>query len=488
MRTSKEQRAHGRGVVFAMRLAFTVGVTALLGSCAASEAPKHRPLPELARLADENADPRVLEVSLEARLGEVEYLPGKPTVVWTYGGTVPGPLLEARVGDELVVHFRNSLPEATTLHWHGLRLPAEMDGTQAMQAPVPPGGTFLYRFRLLDAGLFWFHPHVRADVQVEKGLYGVVLVRAEDEPSLGRERVLVLDDVLLNANGSLVPHEQLDASMLMTGLQGNVWLANGVPAAELQVAPGERLRLRVLNAANARYFRLALPGRRMLLVGVDGGLLEAPRELEEVLLAPGERVDLVLQVDGAAGETWELLNLPYERGHMTGGDSPAPVLRLRLVGPRLGELAPLPAALREIAPLPEPIRARRLVLTEEMEGASGGHGGHGSGSGPRFFINGEAHPHITPLEARLGEVESWEVVNETEMDHPFHLHGFFFQVVERAGLPEGTRAWKDTVNVPAESSLKFRVRFDDFPGRWMYHCHILEHGERGMMGELLIRE
>ncbi|MCI0574467.1 MAG: multicopper oxidase family protein [Myxococcaceae bacterium] len=459
-----------------------VALVFVVGCSSPGEGAAARPLPELARPADQNPDPQVLEVQLEARMAEVEYLSGKRTEVWSYDGTVPGPLLEARVGDELVVHFRNNLPEATTIHWHGLRVPAAMDGTEAMQSPIAPGGTFEYRFRLEDAGLFWFHPHVRSDIQVERGLYGVILVRGDDAlPVLGRERILVLDDVQVDAEGRLADPEDIGSMEAMTGRQGNVLLANGVKGAELEVTPGERLRLRVVNTATARYFRLGLPGRRMHLLGVDGGLLERPREVDEVLLAPGERADLAIDADGEAGEVWELLNQPYDRGHMTGGGSPGPVLQLRFAErPRL-EAEPLPGMLRTIAPLPAPSATRRLVLTEDMDM------GGGMGSGPTFRINGEAFPNVTPLETSLDAVESWEVVNETEMDHPFHLHGFFFQVAEQAGAPAPFLAWKDTVNVPAESSLRFLVRFEQHPGRWMYHCHILEHGERGMMGELLVQ-
>jgi FtsP/CotA-like multicopper oxidase with cupredoxin domain len=138
--------------------------------------------PALVAATDENPDPRVVEVSLEARPGTKLYADSPETAVWTYNGSVPGPLISGRVGDELLVHFTNELPEETTIHWHGLRLPASMDGTLAMQSPVPPGGTFEYRYELKDAGLFWFHPHVRSDVQVEKGLHGVIRVISSATP------------------------------------------------------------------------------------------------------------------------------------------------------------------------------------------------------------------------------------------------------------------------------------------------------------------
>ncbi len=424
-----------------------------------------------AAFVDRDPDPRVIEVDLEARPAEVEYLPGRKTTVWTYNGSVPGPRLEARVGDRVVVNFRNALPEATTLHWHGLRVPAEMDGTLAMQGPIPPGGSFRYSFELRDTGTFWYHPHVRSDVQVETGLYGTIIGRGEGEPTAAAEHTLVLDDVWLKEDGSFAAN---DMNSLMVGRQGNVLLVNGRPRPIATVRAGERQRWRFVNAANARYFRLALPGQKLTLIGGDGGLLEAPREVDELLLVPGERADVLITPRGAPGSTLDLVSLPYERGHMTGMLPTANVMRLHYSPEPALTPEPVPASLRSIPANPEPVRTRSFKLTEEMA----------SGKEPVFRINGEAFPDITHLEAKLGETELWDVENDTEMDHPFHLHGFFFQVVSRGGVAEPSRAWKDTVNVPAKSTVRLSVRFDGFPGMWMYHCHILEHGERGMMGGL----
>jgi FtsP/CotA-like multicopper oxidase with cupredoxin domain len=432
--------------------------------------PTEGPL-DSATFVDTNPDPRIVEVNLEARPAEVEYLPGKRTVAWTYNGALPGPRLEARVGDKVVVNFRNSLPEPTTIHWHGLRIPAEMDGTAAMQSPIPPGGTFQYVFELRDAGTFWYHPHVRSDSQVEKGLYGAIVVRGDQEPGAAVEHVLVLDDVWLNEDGTAAAG---DMNTPMLGRQGNVLLVNGRPRPIAQVRAGERQRWRFINAANARFFRLAIPDHKLTLVGVDGGLLEAPSEVDELLLTPGERVGVLFTPTSAPGSQSELVTLPYERGHMTGMLPTANVMRLRYSPEAALTPGPLPGSLRVIAPNPEGSRIRTFKLTEDGM----------PGMDPTFRINGQAHPDITRLEAKLGETEVWEVENASEMDHPFHLHGFFFQVLSRAGTPEPFRAWKDTVNVPARTTVRLSVRFDGFPGVWMYHCHILEHAERGMTGEL----
>jgi FtsP/CotA-like multicopper oxidase with cupredoxin domain len=421
---------------------------------------------------DLDPDPHVIEVELEARPAEVEYLPGRKTTVWTYNGTVPGPRLEARVGDRVVVNFRNSLPEATTLHWHGLRVPADMDGSPAMHAHIPPGGTFRYSFELLDAGTFWYHPHVRSDVQVEKGLYGSIVVHGDGEPAAAAEHTLVLDDVWLKEDGSFADATPGSA---MLGRQGNVLLVNGRPRPIARVRVGERQRWHFVNAANARYFRLAVPGQKLTLIGVDGGLLESPREVDELLLTPGERADVLFTPVGEPGSALDLVSLPHERGHMSGSLPLAQVMRLQYSTEPALTPEPVPGSLRTIPALPAPLRTRSFKLTEEMHGME-----------PVFRINGEAWPDITRLEAKLGDTELWEVENASEMDHPFHLHGFFFQVLSRGGVAEPYRAWKDTVNVPAKTTLRLAVRFEGFPGLWMYHCHILEHGERGMMGELAI--
>ena len=159
--------------------------------------------PGLTAAVDENPDPHVFELHLEAKGAVVSYVGGLSTSAWTYNGTVPGPLIDVAVGDELRVHFKNSLPEPTTIHWHGLRVPNAMDGAPAVQTPVLPGGTFEYKFTFKDAGLYWFHPHYRSDEQVRRGLYGVIRVRGANEPKSDHEHVLVLDDATLGPTGAL---------------------------------------------------------------------------------------------------------------------------------------------------------------------------------------------------------------------------------------------------------------------------------------------
>ena len=449
-----------------MRILGWVMVMALGGSCGKARTEN----PELVVAEDTDPAPNRIRVSLTARVARVGLGSGASTEVWTYNGTVPGPLIEAQVGDTLRVDFRNELPEPTTIHWHGVRVPNSMDGVPMMMEPIPPNGTFTYEFVLKDAGLFWFHPHVRADLQVQRGLYGVIRVRGEAEPDADVERVLVLDDIKLRDDGSI--SEYLDDTSAMIGRQGNTLLVNGAVHPVITLPASGLARLRVVNTANARYFRLGANGIQFVVVGTDGSRYETPFEATEVLLVPGERVDLYLRVPDS-GE-FELMTLPYERGHDTGTADALPLATIRSVKSTVTR-ASVPVSGPTLERLSSAGTPFRIALSEAREGEV-----------VRFFVNDKQWPLVDTWAASRG-VQSFEVVNESEMDHPFHLHGFFFQVLSRDGVAEDpTRlVWKDTINVPAKSRFSAAVRFDE-PGVWLYHCHILEHAEAGMIGSVTV--
>lgn len=428
----------------------------------------------------------VVEVALEAKISDIEIAPGRTVSMWTYNGQLPGPRIEARAGDTVRVRFKNSLPEATTIHWHGVRVPAAMDGSPAVQMPIAAGSEFTYEFVVPDAGTFWYHPHVRSDEQVERGLYGTFVVRGNAEPTTTTDRTVVLDDLLVDANWQLSDFDPMQA---MVGRQGNLILANGWAHPIAHVARGGLHRFRFINAANARYFRLALPGHRLIQIGTDGGFLASPREVDELLLVPGERADILVVATGEANEAMEWTSLRYDRGHGTGALPDAIIFQMKHGNEASITTPAIPDSFMAISALPE-ATVRREIKLEESMGMGGGHGaGHGSpttGMAPVFSINGQVYPNATPLAATLESVEEWSIVNTTEMDHPFHLHGFRFQVVSIEGAVPGFIAWRDSINIPAKKTVKFRVRLEDNPGTWMFHCHILEHAERGMMGELKV--
>ena len=417
---------------------------------------------------DDTAAREIREVVVELEAAELawEIEPGRQVRGWGYNGQVPGPAIEAQVGDVLVVRLINRLPEPTTIHWHGLRLPAAMDGTEGTQRPILPGESFEYRFALPDAGTFWYHAHYNETVQLERGLYGTLVVRGNAEPVLDRERVLVLDDLKLDRRGRIAPPGGMVERH--NGREGSLRLVNGLAEPELAISAGHQERWRIVNAASARYVRLSIGGRPFRIIGSDGGLLEAPVETREVLLAPSDRVELVVG-PFESGETIAVESLPYDRGLGIGPVERFATLR---VGPDVESTARLPQRLREIAPLVEgPVLPTRTVRL----------GGRLSLlRGVDFLVNGERHHHDRAVE--VGSVEVWDVVNETPIDHPFHLHGFFFQVLDVNGEPPPVRSWEDTVNVPRKGRVRIAWRVDDRPGTWMYHCHILEHHAAGMMG------
>jgi FtsP/CotA-like multicopper oxidase with cupredoxin domain len=446
--------------------------------CGAQDAPDE---PTLATLVDVNPDAAIVEVNLVAVPSTAAFLDGKPADTWAYRdgsvagsmGMTPGPLLDVPLGAHVIVHFRNELPDPTTIHWHGLRVPNTSDGTPVAQAPVASGGTYDYEFDALDAGTFWYHPHVEGDVQVERGLYGPVVVRGGVSPEVAADRVFVLDDVKLEATGKL--STTTDPLDVMLGRLGNVILANGRANATLTVAAGSRERWRFVNAANGRYFHLALPGHAFLVIGWDGGMLAAPYMSDTLLIAPGERYDVLVDLTGDVGTSVPLQTVYYDRGHEIPDPGPLAVLAVRFGSRAPAPPAELPATWGSYAPLPvdSTTPVRTLVLDEQEVGLAE----------PKFMINGAQYPDVTPIAGVANAVEIWEIRNDSEMDHPFHLHGTFFQVLDIGGVAPDHLGWKDTVNVPQRQTLRFAVRYGD-PGRWLYHCHILEHAERGMMGEL----
>ncbi|GMV03806.1 MAG: putative oxidase [Gemmatimonadota bacterium] len=414
--------------------------------------------------------PAEVVVELEARAAEWEIAPGRTLRGLTYNGQVPGPTIEARVGDSVVVRLKNSLDEPTTIHWHGLRVPASMDGTQVVQPTVAPGETFEYRFTVPDAGTFWYHSHVNETVQVEKGLYGALIVRERDELTLDHERVLVLDDVTLNRRGDFARFGGwIEAHM---GREGDVRLVNGRVEPELAMAAGQLERWRVVNASSARYVRLSVGGTPFSILGTAGGFIESPVKATEVLLVPGDRVDIAVG-PFPEGDVIQVESLPYDRH--TGKKKVERFATVR-VGAAQASIAVIPERLRVIEALAdaEAVPTRFVKMSEKLN----------LRRGTDFMINDERHHNDAPV--TVGELQVWEIANASHMDHPFHLHGFFFQVLAVNGVAPAFRSWEDTVNVPPRGSILIAWMPDDRPGTWMYHCHILEHHAGGMMANFAV--
>ena len=426
-----------------------------------------------------NASPKpgVVELTLTASPTRLELVPGKPTEAWAYNGMVPGPTIELREGDLVTIHFTNKLAQPTTVHWHGLHLPAGSDGSPLH--PVLPGKSRDYVFRIPfdSAGTYWYHPHpdMTTTEQVSRGLYGALIIRPAKDPLEGiHERLLVLSDNRFTANGSvdLPGHMSMAGSIdAQNGREGEVLFINGHTMPSMSIRPGELQRLRIINAAAARVFRLAIPGQKMIHVGNDGGLFEKPREVEELLLANSERVEVLVR-GGEPGTRAILRTLPYDRyspqTRPKDWEQTRDLLEIKTTTDAPAPAFAIPQSLRVVRPIDiSKVAAHRTIVFSQG-----------------MINNKLMDMKRVDVRGRLNTTEIWQVENVVTMDHPFHLHGFQFQVLDRDGVAEPYVSWKDSVNVPRHGKVRFAVRFENFPGRWMFHCHILDHEDMGMMGIL----
>jgi FtsP/CotA-like multicopper oxidase with cupredoxin domain len=426
--------------------------------------------------------PHTVEVNLTAAPAKLALLPGATENGYAYNGMVPGPTLEANEGDHVIIHFRNDLPEPTTVHWHGLHIPADQDGSPLY--PIGPGKSHDYVFTIPfgSAGTYWYHPHPdkRTGFQMAKGLYGAIIIRSASDPlpkSLP-EKVLILDDNRFRADGTIELDDELSDQGqidLVNGREGNTFFVSGKTMPVIDIKPGEVQLWRIINASAARIYRLALGGQSFVQVGSDGGLFEHPVEMKEIVIANSERVELLVRGTGTPGSVVTLQGLPYDRyvpqTRPAGWNKPFDLATLRYSNGPAVTPPSIPATLRVI-PVLDTLKATATRYITFSQG----------------LVNGRTMDmNRVDVSAKLGATEIWQVENVVGMDHPFHLHGFQFQILDRNGVPEKDRRWKDTVNIPKHETVRFIVRYDDFPGRWMFHCHILDHEDHGMMGILEVK-
>ncbi|MEZ5288954.1 MAG: multicopper oxidase family protein [Vicinamibacterales bacterium] len=435
----------------------------------------------LVRPVDRNPDPHVLEIDIVARVAEVEIEPGLTVQAWTYDGILPGPFIRASVGDRLIVHLTNRLPEATTIHWHGLRVPIEMDGVPDVSQPaVAIGDSFTYDFVLRDAGLFWYHPHVSSAAQVGFGLYGVLQV---DDPADGvgvaDELTLVLSDIGFDTDGRLEPADSGGPAGMVFGREGQYVLVNGRRHPTITVRAGAPQRWRIANTAKSRFFLLDMDGQPFTTIGTDGGLQAEPVTSGTVLVTAGERVDVLVAPTGPPGGSLVLRAMLYNRGY--GSVEYRDVEDLLTIQftdePALPQPAPARVTRTIQAPSADGATVVPVVLTLPPAGPDGQ---------SEFHVNGVPYWKASPFVAGLGDRQIWVLQNDTEWDHPFHLHGYFFMQLDDDNRPVQPLAWKDTLNVPMKTTLRVLIHFDERPGEWMFHCHILDHAEGGLMGTVLV--
>lgn len=444
---------------------------------------------------------------LRAKPGRAELIgSGRSTPIWGYDGLVPGPTLRVKRSEDVRVRLVNELPEATTIHWHGLRLPNAMDGVAYLtQPPVLPGESFEYRFTPPDAGTYWYHPHFNSSEQLGRGLCGLLIVDEAEPPDVDQDIALVFNDWRLDLDGATEEasfRSFFDAAH--AGRIGNVLTVNGKPKLDIPVRTNERLRLRLVNACSARLIRAQVDRRcRAVVMAVDGQPAEpfAARD-SAVVLSPGARIDLFVDATLAPGENAPIIVSGY--GH----EAVLARLVCQAGAPArpepLGDPKPLPAN-----PLPERMdfnRALRIDVPIDGGAMSGMMMGRGMGGmmgrgmmGPGMMGPREGNGGGSDLRARIwtlagrassghegpplftikrGRTAMLSFNNRTAFPHAMHVHGHHFRLLDK--LDDGWKPfWLDTVLVmPSEST---RIAFvADNPGKWVIHCHMLEHQESGM--------
>ena len=421
-----------------------------------------------------------LDVTLRAAPGVT--IAGRATQALGYNGISPGPTLSVRPGDVLRVRLTNDLAAATNLHTHGLHVSPEGNSDNVFRS-IAPGAIANYEYEIRGdhpTGTFWYHPHRHGSVadQVFGGLFGALLVTRADEPSADRDRVLVVADTTLTGSGEVVRMSHDDA---MFGREGKLLLVNGQSQPRIEVAAGTVERWRVLNTCVSRFLELRLDGHTWGLLGYDGQALHDPVDRESVLLAPGNRVDVLV----SAGDTgiFSLQTLEHDRGGvgMMGGSVASPEATLASVlvtgsggGPANVSWSSTGFAVPDLRSAAVD-RSRSISMT----------GGMGMGmGGMEFGFDGRSFdPARVDQQLTLGTVEEWTITNETMMDHPFHLHVWPMQLVSpRDSATVGPPDWRDVVIVPAHGQVTVRVPVRNLGGRTVYHCHILDHEDLGMMG------
>ena len=418
------------------------------------------------------------------------------TAVWAYNGALPGPLIRARQGERLRVLVENRLAEETTVHWHGLRVPNAMDGVAHLtQKPIVPGGRFIYEFDLPDAGTYWYHPHQRGFEQVARGLYGPLVVEEKSPIRVDRDVTWVLDDWRLQKDAQIAGGFGNMMDMSHAGRIGNTVTINGRAPLAFAVRAGERVRLRLINVANARNFALDFAGHRPRIVALDGQPV-APHEPSggRIVLGPAMRADLIIDMEGRSGEKHTVTDRFYPRQEYRLIDIAYDAARPLRNSPLDAPIALAP----NTVPEPDPAAARRheIVFSGGMMGSmpAAMMGGRRVDiremmhRGKMWAINGVAatgHVMDPVLTLERGRSHLLAMTNDTAWHHPIHLHGHAFRVLSRNGRATPHREWRDTVLMAPREKVDIAFVADN-PGDWMFHCHILEHMEGGMMAVIRV--
>jgi FtsP/CotA-like multicopper oxidase with cupredoxin domain len=408
------------------------------------------------------------------------------TDVWAYNGTVPGPELRFRQGERLKIAVDNGLGVETTVHWHGIRVPNAMDGVPHLTQPpiAANGGRFVYEFDLPDAGTYWYHPHLGSPEQVGRGLYGALIVAERDPPAVDRDIVWVLSDWRLDRQARTVEDFGRFMDSSHAGRIGNTVTVNGAIREAFAVRAGERIRLRLINASNARIYGLSFEGHEPWIIALDGQPV-APHWDGRVVLGPAMRADVILDCTAAPGSRHRVVDDFYARR------------AYRLLDIEYAKESPLREAFQpapRLAPnrIPEAESGKaarhRIVFGGGMMGAMPSQREH---RGLFWTVNGKAvseanHAHAPLLTFGKGGSYILELVNDTSWHHPIHLHGHVFRVVSKNGKAVMPQQWGDTVLLDPDSRAEIALVADN-AGDWMLHCHVLEHQATGMMAVVRVQ-
>jgi suppressor of ftsI len=418
-----------------------------------------------------SADGR-LDVTLEAQLGPA-VMGGRAVTTYTFNGHAPGPTMRLHSGDSLGVTLTNQMDQPTNLHTHGLHV-SPAGNSDNVFVHLMPGESFNYEYAiphddtsgLYIPGLYWYHPHMHgySSDQVSGGMAGALIIEGALDALPGirdvPERLLVIQATQFDADGAMISFPKMDVIAIFV---------NGQSHPAIEIAPGETQRWRIINASAFTFLNLALDGHQLHQIASDANPLRAVRSRDQILMAPGERVEVLIQ--GGPEGVYALQSLSWGADLEFQAQPALPIASLISSGPVVLP-EPLPTTLIEFEDLREMAidKRRELIFSEEMKPFE-------------VLIDGHTFDEDRiDQTVQLGATEEWLLRNTSPDWHPFHIHVNDFQVVEIDGEPVDAYSWEDTTPIPAFGEIVIRTRFLDFPGKFVYHCHLLDHEDQGMMG------
>ena len=427
----------------------------------------------------------IVEIDLQASIEKINVL-GTEQNLFTYNGQVPGPTIKAKVGDTVKVNFKNNLPQETTIHWHGLRVENSMDGVPGVtQDPIKPGEDFVYEFVVKDAGTFWYHPHVRSSEQVEKGLYGTIIVEDPEHDSKD-DLILVLDDWLINNNGILNKNFNTRHDVMHDGRWGNVITINSKLNPSISLAPNESKIIRIVNTSNGRTYNLDFLDLDVTVMAADGLKVQIPFKYTNFFLSPGNRIDLLITTpqdfketvqikDVFSKEQANILKFIVDENKNIENKNIAKTTDETNVEETIKLTKEQILSTYKLGVVPNWEDAHKLPIDKTYKLNSSGHM-----MNLKWQINGKSFPSYDKDTFNKGEFYKIKFSNASSRLHPMHLHGQFFKVISRNGRPVNENYFRDTILVLPNENIELGIIPLD-SGIWANHCHILEHAEAGMM-------